>query len=256
MRARLFAVLLTLTSAPAWAETAQTLRVHVSAQALPPLAEPERKTRLQQTEAERKRLTEARKAAEKTAQAAHGKKRQAWPEEVRNRVEEADRLEGMATLAHHELKTEQKDLDDLASFVREAFAEEIKEQPRLALADSPERCDLKVELLARRAHSSFPAAAWILYLKVSPVPAGDASAFSGTSFGQIRSQDAYLGQIMGMQRLEGAVGTLHLYGEKEPFWVIEVLQKGTSYGPAALGAAQAVATFAASLGQPAAKAAP
>lgn len=99
----------------------------------------------------------------------------------------------------------------------------------------------------RRGKTSFPAAAFILYLKVTPRGGGPADRFAGTSFGQIRTKDAFLGQIMGVQTLAGSVTTVHPFTEAEPFWIIEVFQQGMVYFGPAKSAAEALAGFAVAL---------
>jgi hypothetical protein len=249
-RLTLATLLAVLTALPAAAQ--QPVHVYVSARTAEALAEPERKAREKETDAEHERAEEARKGLQKTLEAQHGKNGQAWPEEARGQLDAAWQRELQALVAHQEVKTEQKDLDNGALALTNALKAQAKKSPHLALAASADQADLAVEVLARRAKTSFPAAAWFFYLKVKPERLGDAKArFAGTSFGQIKTQQAYLGQIMGMQKLQGGLATVHPFSEAEPYWVIEVGQQGTSYWGAALAAADALVGFAAGLNEPA-----
>jgi hypothetical protein len=87
----------------------------------------------------------------------------------------------------------------------------------------------------------------VLYLKVSPSRLPDPAAFAGLAFDQVKSREAYLGQILKTRDLQGAVATLHAYAQAEPFWIIEVFQQGSSYRHVAWTAAEILTAFGADL---------
>lgn len=250
MRSIAWAVGLLFLGTPALrAAEGKTVRVHVFGRAAEAVAKAEKKAREKEADAERKRAERARKDLEKALQAKHGKRIDQWPEEARRESEAAWRTELRAALAHSETKLEENDLVDSASDLAKALADEVKKSPRVALSDSADAADLTVEVVSRAARSSFPAAAWLLYLKVTPVRWPGAAAFAGTPFEQVKTRQEYLGQILANQNLRGAVATVHAYTEAEPYWIVQVVQQGTSWKHVAWTAAEVLAAFSSDLAE-------
>jgi hypothetical protein len=247
MRTLAFAAALLTLAAPGAAGAAGTVRVHVFAGVPPAGGEAERKAREKEADVERKRAERTRKDLDKALAARHGKRSEDWSEEARRQSEEAWTAELRAALAHSEAKIEQKDLVDSASDLANALKDEIKESPRVALAETAADADVTVEVLARASRSGFPAASWLLYLKVQPVGASGTGAFAGKDFDQVNSREGYLGQILGTQDLRGAVATIHTFTEAEPYWIIQVVQQGTAWKHVAWTAAEILAAFSADL---------
>ena len=243
------AVLLAAVTVPP-AAAPQPVRLFVFARPQETLSEPERKAREKETGAELKRAEEARKTLRKALEARHGKNGQGWPDEARRELERAQQAEYTALLAHHEVKVEAEVLRNLADTLGKTILDVDKKTSRLALAGSAEQSDVSVEVLTRRAKTSFPAAAWFLYVKVKPERLAGVAGRTA-SFGQVKDRSAWLGQIMGNQRLQGAVTTMHDYSESEPYWIVEVVQQGTSYGPVVQSTAEVLAAFASGLAEPA-----
>jgi hypothetical protein len=246
-RSAVLTVLAAGLAAPVAAPAAEPLRVHVRPGPKPTLADAERKALEKEASSASKRAEQERKTVEKTIAAAHGKRMAGWPAEARARYDAASQAELMAILEHHVVKTDADDLRKSANEVSAFLGGAAGKPPVLAVVDSPDGADLVVEVLARRAKTSFPAAAFMLFVKVAPAGGGSAERFAGTSFGQVRTKDAYLGQIMGVQKLAGFVSTAHAYSEAEPYWIVEVIQQGTGYYAPAQTAAEAIAAFAAGM---------
>src|SRR5262245_23988101 len=162
----------------------QPVRLYVFARAQEALPEPERKSREKETGAALKRAEDARKGAQKALEARYGKGGQGWPEEARRQLEAAQQDEYQALLAHHQAKTEPEVLRNLADTLGKTILDADKKTARLALAAAAGQADLSVEVLARRAKTSFPAAAWFVYVKVKPEQLANAGArATGASFG-------------------------------------------------------------------------
>ena len=119
----------------------------------------------------------------------------------------------------------------------------------MAVTDATAEADLTVEVLARASRSGFPAAVWLLYLKVQPVGPAGAGAFAGKRFDQVKSREGHLGQILGTQELRGAVATIHTFTEAEPCWIIQVVQQGTAWKHVAWTAAEILAAFSSDLAE-------
>jgi hypothetical protein len=243
VKIRCLAAVTVLAAVPPAAKSAP-LRVAIRAGSSAPLADGDRKAREQETELAMKRAEDERKTVHKAVESAHGKRTDRWPAEAKARFDTAWQAELMARLAHHAVKTDAKHLAASASQVATVFQGAVQKNTAVALSESAEGADLVVEVLARRAKSSFPAAAWMLYLKITPGPAVPADRLAGTSFGEVRGKDAYLGQILGMQKLAGFISTAHPFSAAEPYWIVEVYQQGTSYFAPAETAAEAIAAFA------------
>jgi imidazolonepropionase-like amidohydrolase len=193
-------------------------------------------------EAARKTAEQARESLEKALSARHGKRRENWPADAKAQLDEAWRKEMDAVIAHQAIKTDAKAHADSVDDLTKAFAEEIKRAPHLALANSPDEADLTVEALARRGKTSIPAATYMYYVKVTPGAAWKADRLAGKTFGQVGVKDA-----RGNARLDGGVVTIHSYSEAEPFWTLEVFQKGSSYFGSAQTLAESLAAFASGL---------
>jgi hypothetical protein len=147
----------------------------------------------------------------------------------------------MALLAQHEVKVEQKGIDDSVQDVTKTLREELKKASSAALVDKAEDADLTVELLARRAKTSFPAAAFMLYLKVTPVGWRNSSRF-------VTLQGKYpLYGLAGWRKLHGEVTTVHTFSAAQPYWIIEVYQQGSSYRDPALSTAEVLVGLCAGL---------
>jgi hypothetical protein len=237
------------TAVPVQAGTPATnpIRILVRADSSAPVADTERKAREDETNLAVKRAEQERKAVEKALSAAHGKKTARWPADANSRFEAAWQAELMARMAHHAIKTEPKARGGVAANIAGYLNEQAKKSPGVTVTESTEEADLTVDVMALRAKTSFPAAAFIVYLKVTPGALVPRERFAGTSFGQVRTKDAYLGQILGVQSLAGFISTAHAYSEAEPYWIIEVFQQGTSYLAPAQTAAEAIAGFATAL---------
>lgn len=222
------------------------VRVYVFAHQGEQLSEPARKERIKETEAEHDRAEAARKSLQKSLASRHGKDTKAWPPEARQEVSTAYGKEYAALIANHQAKTEPEALAGFAGVLGKTVAELTKKQSQVAVVESREAADLTVELLARRAKTSFPAAAWFLYLTVKPERM-DAARFTGTSFGQVRKSQTFI-PILGLQSMGGAITTFHDYSEAEPYWTIEVGHQGTGYYVAIEAAAEALVAFASGVG--------
>jgi hypothetical protein len=214
------------------------------------LSEAARKDRIKETEAAHDRAEEARKSLQKALESRHGKGESGWPADVRPQLEAARRAEYESLIAHHQIKTDPSDLDKAAQSLAKTIADLARKQPQVALADSREQADLSVEVLARRAKTSFPGAAWFVYLTVKPERMeGTGARFTGTSFGQVRRTEQFV-PMLGFQSMAGSVVTLHPYSEPEPYWTIEVAHQGSGYFVAIQAAAEALMAFGSGLAGP------
>jgi hypothetical protein len=251
MRKLAFAAALVTLAAPLAASAAEdpVVRVHVFAGSPQSGGDAERKAREKQADAERKSAERARKDLDKALAARHGKRSEDWPEEARRQSEEAWTAELRAALAHGQAKAAAQDLADSAGDLARSLKDEVKDKPRVAVVDAAAEADLTVEVLARASRSGFPAAVWLLYLKVQPAGSAGPGAFAGKRFDQVKSREGYLGQILGSQDLRGAVATIHTFTEAEPYWIIQVVQQGTAWKHVAWTAAEILAAFSSDLAE-------
>ena len=224
------------------------VRIYVSARAQEPIPEADKKAREKEADAERKRLEQAAKDLDKTLTATHGKSFKDWPEEARRQSEEGWQKALAADLAKATVKFDE-DLGNFAKSVTNFLKDEVKKSPRIALAESADQAELAVEVLARSAKTSFPAAAWMLYLKLTPVGSAAATATGDAQFTQVKAKKLGVG-LLANENLRGAVSIVHPYSEAEPYWTIRVFQQGTSYASVVGTAAEVLAAFGSSLAEP------
>lgn len=233
------AALVTLCAPGAGAVPSKAVRVYVFGRTQTPLDKASQQAREKQAEADFKRLEAARKDVGKALEAKYGKSDR--PSEALAEFAQVTQAELMALLAQHEVKVEQKDIDDSVQDVTKALREELKKASSAALVDKAEDADLTVELLARRAKTSFPEAAFVLYLKVTPVGWRNSSRF-------VTLQGKYpLYGLAGWRKLHGEVTTLHTFSTAEPYWIIEVYQQGSSYRDPASSTAEVLVGLCAGL---------
>jgi hypothetical protein len=245
------AVLIALAGATSTrAADGKTVRVHVFASAREPLGEEAKSARGRETEAARKRAEQAAKDLDRSLQARHGKQSKDWPEEARRQSEEAGRAALMAELKHREVRSDQKDLTDSASDLTKALRDALKKSTKVALSDSPDEAELTVEVLARDSRTGYPAAAWLVYLKVKPAGWARSSAFADKPFEQARPRQLYLGPILGSQKMRDSLSTLHPYSSREPYWIVRVSQQGSTFKHLARSVAEILAAFCADLAEP------
>jgi hypothetical protein len=221
------------------------VRIYVSARAQEPIPEADKKMREKEADAERKRLEQAAKDVDKTLTAKHGKSFKDWPEEARQQSEGGWQKALAADLGKATVKFDE-DLGNFAKSLTNGLKDAAKKSPRIALAESADQADLAVELLARSAKTSFPAAAWILYLKMTPIGSASAAATGDAQFAQVKAQKLGVG-LLANADLQGAVSIVHPYSEAEPYWIIRVFQQGTSYASVVGTAAEVLAAFGSSL---------
>jgi len=244
----LTAVLATLGTPSARAAEGKPVRLYVSTRAQEALPEADSKAREKEFDAGRKRAEQAAKALDKALEAKHGKNSKDWPEEARRQSEDAWQKALRADLARATAKFD-KDLGNIAKSLTNSLKDEVKKSKGVALSESADQAELAVELLARSARTSFPAAAWMLYLKVTPVGAAAAAATGDTQFAQVKAKRLGVG-LLAAQYVRGAVATVHPYTEAEPYWIIRVYQQGTSYGDVVRSAADVLAALGSGLAEP------
>ena len=237
--------------APAPQQEDGTVRIFVFPRTQPELEKSEKKRLEKEAKSARKRAEKARKDVNKALEARYGKKEGEWPEEAIEEASAARRAEMMALVAHHEVQSKQKEMTDSANDLISALEDQMEDAPHLALADSREQADLLVEVLTRRKKASFPSAAQIIYVRVTPVGWEDpAQTLAESPFGQTTKHMAYLGQIMGFQHLKGKVWALHDYTDEEPYWILEAYQQGSAWRGPAYTLAQVLDIVCAALVQP------
>ncbi len=254
MSARVCAALLLAGAAagppPVDADEAKPVRVYVFPRAVQPVDPAERKTMEREASAAQKRAQQVRKDLEKTLEARHGKNVDRWPAEARSALADARTAAVEASVAHRMVTSDAKEIASSVEHLRKALTFHMKEEPAVVLAESAEEADLGVEVLARHASTRFPAAAWRLYLKVTPVGFADHDGFAGKGFTQAAATSHYLGQIMGTWRTANAVTSGHAFSRTRPYWTIEVYQQGVGWGDVASSAAQVLVAFAKDLKAP------
>ena len=218
------------------AAAAGPVRVHVMPGTAAAMDGAARKSAEKEAEAARKAAEQAREGLEKSLSSRHGKKPQDWPSEARTQLDDSWRKEMDAVIAHQALKTDAKAHADSVNDLNKAIKEEIKRAPHVTLVDSADQADLVLQVLARRGKTSIPAATHMYYVKVTPRGSLGADRLLGKTFGQVGEKDA-----TGNARLDGGVVTVHSYSGAEPYWILEVFQKGPSYFAAALTLAESLA---------------
>ena len=255
MRPMLLTVVLAALGAPsASAADGKPVRLYVSARAQEAAPEADSKAREKELDAERKRDEQAAKAVDKALEAKHGKNAKDWPEEARRQSEEAWQKALRADLARATAKFD-KDLGNIAKSLTNYLKDEVKKSKAVALAESADQAELAVEVLARGSRTSFPAAAWLLYLKATPVGSAAAAATGDERFAPARAKRLGVGILADLD-IQGAVATVHPYTEAEPYWILRVYQQGTSYADVVGSAAQTLAALGSGLAAPEEKPAP
>jgi Skp family chaperone for outer membrane proteins len=248
-------VVLAVLGAPAaWTAEDKPVRLFVSSRAQEALPEAESKAREKELEAERKRAEQAAKALDKGLEAKHGKNAKDWPEEARRQSEDAWQKALQADLARATAKFDE-DLGNFAKSLTNFLKDEVKKSKGIALAESAEQAELAVEVLARAAKTSFPAAAWLLYLKVTPVGSAAAAVTGDERFAPARAKKLGVG-ILADLHVQGGVATVHPYTEAEPYWILRIYQQGTSYADVVGSAARTLATLGSGLAASEEKAGP
>ena len=250
----LTAVLAALVAPSARATEGKPVRLYVSARAQEAVPETDSKAREKEADAERKRLEQAAKDLDKTLEAKHGKSSKDWPEEARRQSDEAWQKALRADLARATAKFDE-DLGKSAKSLTHYLKDEVKGSKGVALSESADQAELAVELLARSSRTSFPAAAWMLYLKVTPVGAAAAAATGDQQFAQSKAQRLGVGFLAGLD-VQGAMATVHPYTEAEPYWILRAYQQGTSYADVARSAAEVLAALGSGLAEPEGKPGP
>ena len=233
---------------PLAANDGKSVRVYVFARPQESLDETAKKAREKETDAERKRLGQARKDLDKSLEAKHGKRGKEWPEEARLQSDEAWRAELRAEMVYRQVGS--KDLAGLTKSLANTLRHDIKKTPQLTLADAADQADLIVEVLAHGAKSSFPAAAWMLYLEIKPVGGTADARFVGTGLEQAQTKKLGIG-LASNADIVGFVSTMHPYTEAEPYWRVRVWQQGTGYGSVLSTASEVLVAFASDLAGPA-----
>jgi hypothetical protein len=241
-------VLAALGTPSARAAEGKPVRLYVSVRAQEALPEADSKAREKELDAERKRAEQASKAVDKAIEAKHGKNAKDWPEEARRQSEEAWHKALVADLARATAKFD-KDLGNIAKSLTHFLKDEVKKAKGVALAESADQAELAVEVLARSSKTSFPAAAWMLYLKVTPTGSAAAAATSDQKFAQSEGHRLGVG-ILADLVLQGTVATVHPYTEVEPYWILRVYQQGTSYTDVVRSAAGVLAALGSGLAEP------
>jgi hypothetical protein len=250
----LTAVLAALVPPSARAAEGQPVRLYVFARAQQAAPETDSKAREKEADAERKQLEQAAKALDKALEAKHGKSSKDWPEEARRQSDEAWQKALRADLARATAKVDE-DLGKSAKSLVTYLKDEVKGSKGVALSESADQAELAVELLARSARTSFPAAAWMLYLKVTPVGSAAAAATGDQQFAQVKEKQLGVG-LLAEETVRGAVATVHPYTEAEPYWIIRVFQQGTSYADVVRSAAEVLAALGSGLAEPEGKPVP
>jgi len=237
------AVVFTVLVSPLLAADRPAVRIHVFAHHQELADGPERKAREKEAEVRSEAARKARKEVTKALEAQYGKNSRSWPEEAERRATEAWRAEMEGILVHHEIKTSQKDVQGAANGLAARLGDRPKESPPVSVVESADQADFTVEVLALRAKTSFPAAAWFVYLKVAPLRLGGEGRLDATDFGQFRAKDGRVGVgLLAGATTRGAVTTFHPYTAAEPYWLVEVVQQGTTgHGLALDTAAEALA---------------
>ena len=250
MRSVMGAAALAALLAPVVGAQAAPVRVYVSGRPVEAMDEAEKKTREKAAGEKKKAAAAARKEVEKRLKARHGKHEKDWPPEAQEEMKAAWRGQSAAEMALAMVKTEGKDVDNLAKLLVANFEYRNKKRPTVEVVSAADQADLAVEVVARRAWTSFPRAAWAVYLKVAPVGLPDPGTFAGKELSEVKVRREDLGPILGRMDVAGYVSTVHLYAAAEPHWIVEVVQQGGSYGDATSAAADVLVAYAEGLATP------
>ena len=99
-----------------------------------------------------KSASNARKALEKDLKARHGKKREAWPAEAQDKLEEAEETEAIASAEWAYRKVKQEGLSDTAEDIRKSIVGEgtAGKKDHITLVTSAADAELIVEVAGRR----------------------------------------------------------------------------------------------------------
>jgi hypothetical protein len=241
----LLAALLVLLPPAARAADEKPLRIHVFARAQEKVPEADWKPREKEADSKRKAAEQAAKTVDKELQGRHGKNAKNWPEDAVRQSDEAWQKAVMADVTRASAKFDE-DLGGIAMSLANWLRDDLKKEPRVAVSDSADQADLTVEVLARAARTSFPAAAWLLYLKITPVGPAAAGAAADGTFDPVQARKLGIG-LMANETVRGAVAIAHPYSAAEPFWIVRVFQQGTGYHEVVGTASAALKGFAVNL---------
>jgi hypothetical protein len=241
----LLAALIILPPPAARAADEKPIRIYVFARAQEAVSEADWKPREKEADVKRKAAEQAAKTVDKELQGRHGKNAKNWPEEALRQSDEAWQKAVMADVTRASAKFDD-DLGNFANSLAGWLRDDLKKETRVAVSDSADQADVSVEVLARAARTSFPAAAWLLYLKVTPIgPAATGAAAEGT-FDPIQARKLGVG-LLANETVRGSVALAHPYSASEPYWIVRVFQQGTGYHEVVRTAAEALKGFAVGL---------
>lgn len=230
MNAALISILLASTAAVAGAsDDPAPLSIRVSGRTgLRTIEKEERKTLAKELNAKAKTAEKATKELEKQLKKQHGKKRERWPADAQEQLEEVERESASASHERDYGFNQQKDIDDSVMDLEKYLGgKKIWKQ-----VESAEEADFVIEVLGRTLRkNSYPYASSHLYARVSPGSKMDAAL--------LVEQD-----LEWLKTRTGRVYELHVYTEEEPFWEVEFEGDGILWGFASKSAAGVIDKFA------------
>jgi hypothetical protein len=223
-------------------EGVRPLRIHIFGEAPEELSKDEKNRRKKALKQARSAAEDAEKTLAKRLEREHGKDRDAWPAEARERHDDAFRRVNLAALDYHLVEMKPTEVPDSVEDMRSALRYLLERNHWAGAPVSPRlvaraaEAEVSVEMLTRRSRFG---PVWHLYLRVTPGGWLLDENLADVNLTRGRQVDGGLGIVWMLTR----------YSEEQPYWIVEVERAGAVGGGWGGAAALAVDSLVDLLGE-------